>query len=119
MGKQRRERRKYHLPRTKATNDAMDTATENCETNEKPSQISTLLPVPENLFAGIDISVDKLKQSLKDSDVISVISKKSVYPRNVLSKKEKKKLRHEAFLKSKILSVGMLVCHTISLYCSE
>jgi hypothetical protein len=110
MGKQRRERQKYHLPRMKPTNDAVAPATENCETNEKPSQISTLLPVPENLFAGIDISVDNLKQSLKDSDVLSVVSKKSLYPRNVLSKKEKKKLRHEAFIKSKILCVA---------YCSE
>jgi hypothetical protein len=108
MGKQRRERRKYHLPGMKSTNDAVATATENCETNEKPSpQTSTLLPVPENLFAGIDISADNLKQSLKDSDVRSVTSKKPVYARNVLSKKEKKKLRHEAFLKSKILCVGM------------
>lgn len=108
MGKQRRERQKYHLSRTKSTNDAVATATESPESNEKPSQeTSTFLPVPENLFAGIDISIDNLKQSLKDSDIRSVISKKSISAGNVISKKEKRKLRHEAFLKSKMLGVGL------------
>jgi hypothetical protein len=107
MGKQRRERQKYHLSKVKSRNDAVTTATENCESNEKPSpETSTLLPVPENLFAGIDISLDNLKQSLNDSDIRSVISKKSLSAGNVISKKEKKKLRHEAFLKSKRLGVG-------------
>jgi hypothetical protein len=108
MGKQRRERQKYHLPRMKSTKDAVAAATQNCESEEKPSpQASTLLPVPENLFAGIDISVDNLKQSLKDSDIISVVSSRSHHARNVLSKKEKRKLRHEAFLRSKMLGVDL------------
>lgn len=99
MGKQRRERQKYHLSRMKS-NNAVATATDSCESNEKQSQkTSTFLPVPENLFAGIDISVDNLKQSLEDSDIRSVISKKSLSAGNVISKKEKRKLRHEAFLK--------------------
>ncbi|XP_023712357.1 uncharacterized protein LOC111867090 isoform X2 [Cryptotermes secundus] len=100
MGKQRRERQKYHLSRMKSTNDAAATGTESCESNEKPLQESSiLLPVPENLFAGINISIDNLKQSLKDSDSRSVISKKSLSAGNVISKKEKRKLRHEAFIK--------------------
>lgn len=109
MGKHRRERQKYHLSRMKSTNDAVATGTESCESNEKPLQEpSTLLPVPEDLFAGINISIDNLKRSLKDSDSRSVISKKSLSAGNVISKKEKRKLRHEAFLKSKMLGVGWL-----------
>jgi hypothetical protein len=92
----------------KSTSNEVAAATDNCESNEEQSQkTSTFLPVPENLFAGIDISVDNLKQSLEDSDIRSVISKKSFSAGNVISKKEKRKLRHETFLKSKILVGGL------------
>jgi hypothetical protein len=104
MGKLRRERQKYHLSKVKSANDASATAPENYGTSKKHSpEIVTLLSVPENPFAGIDISVDNLKQSLKDSDVRSVTSKKSLCAGSVISKKEKKRLRHEAFLRSKTI----------------
>jgi hypothetical protein len=104
MGKLRRERQKYHLLKVKSANDASAAATENYDTSKKQSpETLTLLSVPENPFAGIDICVDNLKQSLKDSDVRSVISKKSLCAGSVISKKEKRKLRHEAFLRSKII----------------
>ncbi|KDR11159.1 uncharacterized protein LOC110837334 [Zootermopsis nevadensis] len=100
MGKLRRERHKYHLSRAKSTNGASVTPTENNEASKGESpESSALLPVPENLFAGVDISFDSLKQSLKDPDVRSVISKKSLSGGSLKSKKEKKKLRHEVFLK--------------------
>jgi hypothetical protein len=119
MGKLRRERHKYHLLRVKSTNDASATATENKESSEGQSpETSTLLPVPENLFAGVDISLDNLKQSLKDPDVRSVISKKSLSAGSVKSKKEKKKLRHEAFLKSKKTSLSFIFSSMINL-CSK
>lgn len=100
MGKLRRERQKYHLSKVKSLNNASATTTENYDTSIKqPPETLAVLSVPENPFAGIDISDDKLKQSLKDSDVRSVISKKSLCAGSVISKKEKKKLRHEAFLR--------------------
>lgn len=106
MGKLRRERHKYHLSRAKSTNGASVTPTENNEASKGESpESSALLPVPENLFAGVDISFDSLKQSLKDPDVRSVISKKSLSGGSLKSKKEKKKLRHEVFLKSKRTSL--------------
>jgi hypothetical protein len=102
MGKLRRERHKYHLLKVKSSNDASAAAVENNESSKGQSpEPSTLLPVPENLFSGVDISFDNLKQSLKDCDVKSVISRKSLSEGGVMSKKEKRKLRHEAFLKSK------------------
>jgi hypothetical protein len=104
MGKLRRERQKYHLLKVKSSNNASATPTENYDSSiQQPPEALTLLSVPENPFAGIDISVDNLKQSLKDSDVRSLISKKSICPGSVISKKKKKKLRHEAFLRSKII----------------
>jgi hypothetical protein len=109
MGKLRRERQKYHLLKVKSANDASATATENYDTSKKQSsETSTLLCVPENPFAGIDICVDNLKQTLKDSDVRSVISKKSICAGSV-SKKKKKKLRHEAFLRSKTIENQFLL----------
>jgi endo-beta-N-acetylglucosaminidase D len=106
MGKLRRERQKYHLLGVKSTNDASANVTENDEASKKQLQeTSTVLSVPENLFAGIDISPDNLKQSVKDPDIRSVISKKSLSAGSVISKKEKRKLRHEAFLKSKKLNI--------------
>jgi hypothetical protein len=110
MGKLRRERHKYHLLKVKSTNDASATATEaNAPSEGQSPENSALLPVPENVFAGVDISFDNLKQSLKDPDVRSVISKKSLSAGSVKSKKEKRKLRHEAFLKSKETSLVFYV----------
>jgi hypothetical protein len=104
MGTLRRERQKYHLLKVNSSNYASATATENYDTILKqPPEHLTVVSVPENPFAGIDISVDNLKQSLKGSDVRSVISKKSLCAGSVISKKEKKKLRHDAFLRSKII----------------
>jgi hypothetical protein len=78
----------------------LSSATENYDTFIKqPPENLTVLAVPENPFAGIDISVDNFKQYLEGSDVRSVISKKSLCAGSVISKKVKKKLRHEAFLR--------------------
>jgi len=87
----RRERQKYHLLKVKSSNNASATATENYDTSIKqPPETLTVLSVPENPFSGIDISVDNLKQSLKDSDVRSVISKKSLVEEVLYQRKKKR-----------------------------
>ncbi|XP_069698769.1 uncharacterized protein [Periplaneta americana] len=95
MGKVRRQRQKYHLPRT----DAPAASNDSVQNEEQSPEIPTELIVPENVFAGIDISLDNLKQSLKDCDVRSVVSQKILPAGNTISKKEKRRLRHELFVK--------------------
>ena len=104
----RRERHKYHITTKKTATS--DTSSEQ-HVDSSPQKLQQL-SVPDNLFAGIDISYETLcNQKLKDSDVRSVISVKSTSTSKAptISKKEKRKLRHESFLKSKT----QVLFHTI------
>ncbi|KAJ9583300.1 hypothetical protein L9F63_022354, partial [Diploptera punctata] len=96
MGKIRRERHKYHV-------SAAGSKTQNCDTaivGDVETSPRSQLTVPDNPFAGIDISFEDLNKTLKDSDTRSVISLKSTTSKApVISKKEKRKQRHETFLK--------------------
>ena len=95
MGKVRRERHKYHISATTKKPTIITSA----ESSPKPQQS---IIVPDNPFAGIDISFEALNQTLKDSDARSVISIKSTTRAPTVAKKEKRKLKHDTFLKSKI-----------------
>lgn len=93
MGKVRRERHKYHLTTTTKTQTCDTSPVKNVEISQRT------ITVPDNPFAGIDISVDALNKTLTDCDARSVISTKSTTRAPIVTKKEKQKLRHEAFLK--------------------
>lgn len=97
MGKQRRQRKKFHISSTNKTEELNVNKSEDTMDVRQPI---TFTPT-ENLFAGIEINVDNLKKSISD-DTRSVKSFKSVKSEAAaekpLSKKEKIKLRRTVLL---------------------
>ncbi|KAJ8888832.1 hypothetical protein PR048_008326 [Dryococelus australis] len=97
MGKLKRARQKFHLSRTKEVDsNSTDTLT---NFQSSSSNSLSLNSIPENIFSGIEISFDDLKQKLPESDVKSIISSRHDISKKNLKKKEKIKLRHEMFVK--------------------
>ncbi|KAK4873092.1 hypothetical protein RN001_015121 [Aquatica leii] len=90
MGKQRRQRKKYHQP-SKSSKDPKHLQSAGSAIKTQPI---TLAPT-SNLFAGLDINVDNLNKNL---DTCSVKSFKSDFS-NKLPKKDKTKLRRKMLLK--------------------
>ncbi|KAF5299668.1 hypothetical protein FQA39_LY11463 [Lamprigera yunnana] len=88
MGKQRRERTKYHQTSKTQKKPPLNATIEDMETQP------ILLQPSDNLFAGIDIDIDKPKRI--DMDTLSVRSSKSQIER--LPKKDKLQLRRQALL---------------------
>ncbi|PSN41481.1 hypothetical protein C0J52_18149 [Blattella germanica] len=98
MGKIRRVRQKYHLAATKSTPPTDAVAVQETELSIPEAPVT----VSDDIFSGIDILFNNLKKTLKDSDTRSVISNKttkSTFSGATISKKDKRKLRHELFLK--------------------
>lgn len=108
MGKLTRGRTKYHTPAANTkhspTNDA---------NNDLPASGNKIFPevsVPENLFSGVDIprSVLEPNETLEENfkrdndDTRSTLSKKSFKSDFPYNKKEKRLLRREAFIMSKL-----------------
>lgn len=109
MGKVRRVRQKLHLaaPKESKSNEIQETAV--------PSQVSGKSPllkteeelsiVPDNLFKGIDINFEELNKKLIEDDRVSVqsVAKLCKYDNNgkLLTKKEKQKIKHDLFMRSK------------------
>lgn len=106
MGKERRQRQKLHLSVSKESekrNDVMQTPLE-------AAHASPLLRIEDDLFKGLDISIDNLNTNLFDDDRHSVKSFKSVkwvLGNKILAKRQKLKLRRELFMR-KLSSVNQL-----------
>jgi hypothetical protein len=117
MGKISRGRRKYHAPghensNTRLSSKSAETSNdEGCSTARDNFDLPSYNPLPVNftlpsdLFAGIDISGDDLKQQLDvrsvADDTRSIVSKKSFKSERPYKKKEKRQLRREVFMMSK------------------
>lgn len=118
MGKVRRVRQKYHLMLSKNSSDNVNHSVEsrNEEMTDKPVLPITNLSPNENIFAGIDINVNQLRRSLLDDDRVSVRSMakscKFDSKGKLLTKVEKRKLRHTLFLQ-KIDAVQQLARETL------
>lgn len=86
-----------------------------CEKDEKePTSKDSAFAPADNIFAGLDISVDSLTKTLpKEFDVRSLASTKSRKELKLeeqhLKKKVKQKLRHERFLQSKLIGHRFLL----------
>lgn len=111
MGKVRRLRQKFHLLKKKDTDKKEIpkglTYEEIVSGNYDKVNLSSIKEtnLDSNIFSGINIDVDKLKTSLIEDDKVSVrsVAKSLKYDSNgkLLKKNEKRKLRHELFMKSK------------------
>lgn len=103
MGKIKRAREKFHIASAKLANTAGDNTPD--ETKEIQGLPFKDWPVQKNIFDGININLDLLKKSLVEDDKISIrsIAKSCKYDKNgkLLTKLEKRKLKHELFLNSK------------------
>uniref|UniRef100_A0A1B6FZL1 Protein FAM207A n=1 Tax=Cuerna arida TaxID=1464854 RepID=A0A1B6FZL1_9HEMI len=107
MGKIKRERQKLH--HSSGRNKPEDvTVTE--QFDQKSIGKSPLLKsaeefatIPDNLFEGIDINFDNLKQKLVEDDRVSIksIAKSCKYDSKgkLLTKKEKHKIKHDLFMR--------------------
>lgn len=105
MGKERRQRRKLHLSVSNESekSDVMQTPLETAYT-------SPLLRMEDDVFKGVDISINNLNTKLFDEDLHSVKSFKSVKSElgnKILAKRQKLKLRRELFMR-KLCSVNQL-----------
>lgn len=104
MGKIRRIRQKFHLAssrdHSRSENRNMESSNE--EETDKPTLPITNLSPSENIFAGIDINVDQLRKTLMEDDRVSVrsMAKSCKYDSKgkLLTKVEKRRLRHTLFL---------------------
>uniref|UniRef100_A0A1B6JX86 Uncharacterized protein n=1 Tax=Homalodisca liturata TaxID=320908 RepID=A0A1B6JX86_9HEMI len=107
MGKIKRERQKlHHSSGRKKPEDVTVTG----EFEQKSVGKSPLLKsaeefaaIPDNLFEGIDINFDNLKQKLTEDDRVSIksIAKSCKYDSKgkLLTKKEKQKIKHDLFMR--------------------
>ncbi|XP_013787995.1 protein FAM207A-like [Limulus polyphemus] len=98
MGKIRRSRQKYHLPAVRSNTLKINDGKEEISIKEPYSQKlekCTKESADSSIFENLEIDLSQIKQ-LHDCDKRSIISNNGVGPQ--LSKKEKRKLRHDGFL---------------------
>nr|CAD7204984.1 unnamed protein product [Timema douglasi] len=97
MGKLKRPRQKYHFSKTKSPKGETPLDTPLSAESNLP------LALPSgNIFSGVKITLEHLKQKLPDDDVASVVSSRKSKLDNSsrpTTKKEKIKSRKEAFLR--------------------
>ncbi|XP_033729102.1 protein FAM207A-like isoform X2 [Pecten maximus] len=96
MGKMKKNRQKFHAAAKKKDDNKVEIVDMlDMETDMKP-------PAPtfedDNIFKGLKINKETLKQELPDFDTRSTITSKSLKGLN-MKKKDKKKLRHELWMK--------------------
>lgn len=113
MGKIKRVRQKFHLSGLKDNNHKLNNFHVDNDPKERLVGKSPLLKTPEelalipdNLFEGIDISFDSLNKKLEDDKVsVKSIVKSCRYDSNgkLLKKKERQKLKHDLFMRSKLI----------------
>lgn len=113
MGKIRRARQKLHQSSVKSTidnnvqRDEAVLAKEEESIGKSPMLKSPeeFAAIPDNLFAGIDINFDSLKKKLTEDDRVSVksIAKSCKYDSKgkLLTKKEKQKIKHDLWMRSR------------------
>nr|CAD7576868.1 unnamed protein product [Timema californicum] len=98
MGKLKRPRQKYHFSKTKPPKDETPLDTPLLAARHLPLELPS-----GNIFSGVKITLEHLKQKLPDDDVASVVSSRRSRLDNSgrpTTKKEKIKNRKEAFLRS-------------------
>ncbi|XP_076310739.1 ribosome biogenesis protein SLX9 homolog isoform X2 [Tachypleus tridentatus] len=97
MGKIRHSRQKYHLPAVGSNSLKINEGKKEIQSKEQYSQLEKCTTVSANssLFENLEIDLSKVAQ-LHDYDKRTIISNKSVEPQ--LSKKERRKLKHQGFL---------------------
>lgn len=103
MGKVKRERQKYHLSRAKSMNDltAIEPRVSSLPDDEELNRSLPQVTVSADLFAGLEIPIG-VNRSLPD-DARSMVSTKSSFKDRNLTKKQKRDMRHDAFMRSKRL----------------
>nr|CAD7265879.1 unnamed protein product [Timema shepardi] len=97
MGKLKRPRQKYHFSKTKPPKDETPLDTPLLAARHLPLELPS-----GNIFSGVKITLEHLKQKLPDDDVASVVSSRRSRLDNSgrpTTKKEKIKNRKEAFLR--------------------
>uniref|UniRef100_A0A1B6KM43 Uncharacterized protein n=1 Tax=Graphocephala atropunctata TaxID=36148 RepID=A0A1B6KM43_9HEMI len=108
MGKIRRERQKLHQSSRGKQGDvpvAVGEEWEQKQLGKSPllKSAEELAAIPDNLFQGIDINFDSLKQKLAEDDRVSVrsVAKSCKFDSKgkLLTKKEKQKLKHDLFMR--------------------
>nr|CAD7447379.1 unnamed protein product [Timema bartmani] len=97
MGKLKRSRQKYHFSKTKSPEAETVPDTPLLAESKLPLELPS-----DNIFSGVKITLEHLKQKLPDDDVASVVSSHKSKLDNSsrpTTKKEKIKNRKEAFLR--------------------
>lgn len=116
MGKIRRVRQKLHQSSVKSIDNNLqrDEAVEVTAREEELIGKSPMFKspeefaaIPDNVFAGIDINFDSLRKKLTEDDRVSVksIAKSCKYDSKgkLLTKKEKQKIKHDLWMRSRYL----------------
>ncbi|XP_075230437.1 uncharacterized protein LOC142329604 isoform X2 [Lycorma delicatula] len=108
MGKVRRLRQKYHMLKKKGGDKKEDlpkglTYEDIVSGSYDKINLPSKSDLESNIFSGVNIDIGKLKTSLIEDDKVSVrsVAKSLKYDSSgkLLKKNEKRKLRHELFMK--------------------
>ncbi|XP_060074783.1 uncharacterized protein LOC132554489 [Ylistrum balloti] len=95
MGKMRKNRQKFHAGAKKNSDSKVEIVDMETDMKVPPP---TMPQEDDNIFKGLKINKDTLKQELPDFDTRSTITSKSLKGLNI-KKKDKQKLRHERWMK--------------------